>query len=121
MSDNKFQGWGAFGKDSIEGNMKWFDYEPKPFDDDDIESTFTVVDIADTVNILYCGICGSDIHTAGSGWGDMSALYPMVVGHEIVGTVTKAGPNQKYKEGDLVGIGAQCDSCMECRYCKESE
>lgn len=39
MSDAKFHGWGAFGADSIEGNFKEFDYEPKPFDDDDIEST----------------------------------------------------------------------------------
>jgi hypothetical protein len=40
MSDAKFHGWGAFGADSVEGNFKEFDYEPKPFDDDDIESEY---------------------------------------------------------------------------------
>jgi D-arabinose 1-dehydrogenase-like Zn-dependent alcohol dehydrogenase len=73
------------------------------------------------VDIHYCGICGSDIHTAASGWGDMSSMYPMVVGHEIVGKVVKAGPKASHKEGDLVGIGAQCDSCLECQWCKEGE
>ena len=50
----------------------------------------------------------------------MSSMYPMVVGHEIVGKVVKAGPQAKgFKEGDLVGIGAQCDSCLKCEYCKD--
>jgi len=50
----------------------------------------------------------------------MSSMYPMVVGHEIVGKVVKAGPKaQGFKEGDLVGIGAQCDSCMQCEWCKD--
>jgi alcohol dehydrogenase (NADP+) len=75
-----------------------------------------------SVDITYCGICGSDVHTAGSGWGDMSSMYPMVVGHEIVGKVVKAGPQAKgFKEGDLVGIGAQCDSCLKCEYCKDGQ
>jgi len=44
----------------------------------------------------------------------------MVVGHEIVGKVVKAGPKAEgFKEGDLVGIGAQCDSCLECEWCKD--
>lgn len=47
-------------------------------------------------------------------------MYPMVVGHEIVGKVVKAGPKAEgFKEGDLVGIGAQCDSCLECEWCKD--
>lgn len=48
-------------------------------------------------------------------------MYPMVVGHEIVGKVVKAGSKASHKEGDLVGIGAQCDSCMECEWCKDGE
>lgn len=49
-------------------------------------------------------------------------MYPMIVGHEIVGKVTKAGSKASgFKEGDLVGIGAQCDSCLECSLCKDSE
>jgi D-arabinose 1-dehydrogenase-like Zn-dependent alcohol dehydrogenase len=54
-----------------------------------------------------------------SGWGDMSKMYPQVVGHEIVGKVVRVGKDVKHlKEGDLAGIGAQCDSCMECDSCK---
>jgi D-arabinose 1-dehydrogenase-like Zn-dependent alcohol dehydrogenase len=52
----------------------------------------------------------------------MSKMYPMIVGHEIVGKVVKAGPKATgFKEGDLVGIGAQCDSCLECSSCKTGE
>jgi D-arabinose 1-dehydrogenase-like Zn-dependent alcohol dehydrogenase len=84
----------------------------------DREGLFQVTDRS--VDIVYSGICGSDIHTASSGWGDMSSMYPMVVGHEIVGKVVKAGPAAKgFKEGDLVGIGAQCDSCLECEWCQD--
>ena len=54
-----------------------------------------------------------------SGWGDMSKLYPQVVGHEIVGKVVRVGKDVKHlKEGDIAGVGAQCDSCLECQQCK---
>lgn len=52
----------------------------------------------------------------------MSKMYPMIVGHEIVGKVVKAGSKaSQFKEGDLVGIGAQCDSCLECSPCKNGQ
>ncbi|KAK4686082.1 hypothetical protein P7C73_g4051, partial [Tremellales sp. Uapishka_1] len=109
MTDYKFEGWGGFDKESHKGNLKWFEYKPKHFDDDDID-----------IKIMYCGICGSDVHTLSSGWGDMSKLYPQVVGHEIVGIATRVGDKAEkgIKVGDLVGVGAQCDSCLECGQCK---
>ncbi len=70
------------------------------------------------IEILYCGVCHSDLHTAREEWG--GTLYPCVPGHEIVGRVTRVGPGvQKFKEGDLVGVGCMVDSCRTCRSCRE--
>jgi len=70
------------------------------------------------VDILYCGVCHSDLHTARNEWGD--TVYPVVPGHEIVGKVKRVGSDvKKYKTGDLVGIGCMVDSCRECENCKE--
>lgn len=70
------------------------------------------------IDILYCGVCHSDLHTARSEWGP--SLYPCVPGHEIVGKVLRTGAHvSKYKVGDLVGVGCMVDSCRECQYCKE--
>jgi uncharacterized zinc-type alcohol dehydrogenase-like protein len=69
------------------------------------------------IDILFCGICHSDIHTVRSEWGP--ANYPCVPGHEIVGRVTKVGNQvKKFKEGDLAGVGCMVDSCRECSSCK---
>jgi len=75
------------------------------------------------VKIMYAGICHSDISTLSEGWGDMSQMFPQVVGHEIVGEVVRVGSNTEngIKMGDLVGIGAQSDSCLECENCKDRE
>jgi alcohol dehydrogenase (NADP+) len=70
------------------------------------------------IDILYCGVCHSDLHTARNEWG--GTIYPCVPGHEIVGRVTKVGGHvKKYKVGDLVGVGCMVDSCRECDNCKE--
>lgn len=70
------------------------------------------------IEILYCGVCHSDIHQARSEWGP--AIYPMVPGHEIVGRVVNIGSNVKnFKVGDLAGVGCFVDSCRECANCKE--
>lgn len=70
------------------------------------------------IEILYCGVCHSDIHTARSEWGP--AKYPVVPGHEIVGCVTAIGSEvQNFKEGDLVGVGCIVDSCRTCPSCGE--
>ena len=70
------------------------------------------------IEILYCGICHSDIHTARNEWG--GTQYPCVPGHEIVGRVTAIG-NQisRFKVGDMVGVGCLVDSCRHCPSCKE--
>jgi len=70
------------------------------------------------IEILYCGVCHSDLHTARNEWGN--TVYPVVPGHEIVGRVTKVGDHvKKYKVGDLAGIGCLVDSCRECDNCEE--
>ena len=66
--------------------------------------------------ILYAGICHSDIHQVREEWGP--ALYPMVPGHEIVGVVTEIGSAvKKFKVGDRIGVGVFIDSCRKCRNC----
>ncbi len=70
------------------------------------------------IDIAYCGICHSDIHQVRNEWG--SSIYPMVPGHEIVGTVSAVGKQVKrFKPGDKVGVGCLVDSCGECPDCQE--
>ena len=72
------------------------------------------------IEILYCGICHSDIHQARDEWG--GSIFPMVPGHEIVGIVVKTGGHvTKWKIGDTVGVGCFIDSCRECEACLEGE
>src|SRR3954466_11116851 len=72
------------------------------------------------IDILYCGVCHSDIHQARDEWG--GSIYPMVPGHEIVGRVLKVGAEaRKWKVGDSVGVGCFVDSCRECEACKAGE
>ncbi len=68
--------------------------------------------------ILYCGVCHSDIHQVRNEWGN--SKYPIVPGHEIVGRVTRVGSEvTKFKEGDLAAVGCLVDSCRECSNCKK--
>src|SRR5207248_373837 len=68
------------------------------------------------IDILFCGVCHSDLHTARDEW--HNTTYPCVPGHEIVGTVTRVGAAVKmYKPGDLVGVGCMVDSCGDCASC----
>jgi len=72
------------------------------------------------IEVLYCGICHSDIHQARDEWG--GSIYPMVPGHEVAGRVTRAGTRvSKFKVGDMVGVGCFVDSCRVCASCKEGE
>jgi len=72
------------------------------------------------IDILYCGICHSDIHQARDEWG--GSLFPMVPGHEIVGKVaTIGGRVTKWQVGDTVGVGCFVDSCHQCEACLEGE
>jgi uncharacterized zinc-type alcohol dehydrogenase-like protein len=70
------------------------------------------------IDILYCGVCHSDLHTVRNEWGN--TIYPVVPGHEIVGRVTAIGKQvTRFKEGDLVGVGCMVDSCQHCSACAE--
>jgi uncharacterized zinc-type alcohol dehydrogenase-like protein len=70
------------------------------------------------IDITYCGVCHSDLHTARGEWG--GTLYPCVPGHEIVGRVAKVGEHvSRFKEGDTVGVGCLVDSCQHCGSCAE--
>jgi uncharacterized zinc-type alcohol dehydrogenase-like protein len=72
------------------------------------------------IDILYCGICHSDIHQARDEWG--GSIYPMVPGHEIVGKVVKTGSHvKKWKVGDIIGVGCFVDSDRTCEACKAGE
>ncbi|KAF1966735.1 GroES-like protein [Bimuria novae-zelandiae CBS 107.79] len=89
-----FKGWVAHDASVAKGNMKWGDYEPKPFEETDIE-----------IEISHCGVCGTDLHVLSSSWGPSS--YPLVVGHEIIGKVSRVGSAVKdLKIGDR--------SCKRC-------
>ncbi|EPT04985.1 hypothetical protein FOMPIDRAFT_1112527 [Fomitopsis schrenkii] len=90
-------------------DLKVTAFQPKTFADDDVE-----------IAITHCGVCGSDVHTLTQGWG--ASKLPLVVGHEIVGKVTRVGKKVAgIKTGDRVGVGAKIGSCMECRACKEGK
>lgn len=72
------------------------------------------------IDILYCGICHSDLHQVNNDWN--SSQYPMVPGHEIIGRVKSVGKNvRRFSAGDLVGVGCMVDSCRQCSSCKDHE
>lgn len=75
------------------------------------------------IEILFCGVCHSDLHLVRNEWVEtMPAVYPVVPGHEIVGRVVKTGSAvKKFKEGDLAGVGCMVDSCRVCPSCREGE
>ncbi|EIC82529.1 NAD(P)-dependent alcohol dehydrogenase [Serratia sp. M24T3] len=69
------------------------------------------------VDVLYCGVCHSDLHQARNDWG--GSQYPVIPGHEVVGRVKSVGKNvTKFKAGDNVGIGCMVDSCRVCQPCQ---
>ena len=72
------------------------------------------------IEILYCGVCHSDIHTARNEW--HGTKYPVVPGHEIVGKVTRVGTEvSRFRTGDTVGVGCFVDSCRECNNCRDNQ
>lgn len=97
----------GYSASSAKEKLKPFEFERrKPLDNDVV------------IDILYCGVCHSDIHTARSEW--EPTHYPFVPGHEIIGKVIKTGNNvSKHNIGDLVGVGCLVDSCRYCISCEE--
>lgn len=97
----------AFGTTSAEEELKTLAIQRRTATPHDVE-----------IEILYCGICHSDLHSARNEW--QNTIYPIVPGHEIVGRVTNVGGHvKKFKVGDLAAVGCMVDSCRECEYCKE--
>lgn len=87
--------------------LEHFAFERRALTDHDIE-----------IDILYCGVCHSDLHLARNEWG--GTVYPIVPGHEIVGIVRKTGPAVTgFKPGDTVGVGCMVDSCQQCENCHD--
>jgi len=70
-----------------------------------------------SIDLLYCGVCHTDIHQTRNGWG--RSVYPMVPGHEIIGRVSSVGSNvTRFDPGDMVGVGTMVDSCRQCAACR---
>lgn len=108
MIPKNFKGFG-FDKSKNWNELKLVEYEHKPLSENDI-----------VIEVECCGVCGTDVHTL------KSTLIPplrddLVVGHEMVGKVVYVGEIVKdFKVGQRVGIGPMCNSCMECKQCKNS-
>jgi uncharacterized zinc-type alcohol dehydrogenase-like protein len=97
----------AYGTESKEADLKEMNIERREATPKDVE-----------IEILFCGVCHSDLHTARNDWG--GTKYPAVPGHEIVGRITKIGSEvSKFKVGDLAGVGCIVDSCGTCESCKQ--
>lgn len=97
------KGYAAHDK---EGMLVPYEFERKPVGDTDI-----------LLEILYCGICHSDIHDSRNQWGP--TIYPVVPGHEIIGRVAEVGKDvTKFKIGDYAGVGCMVNSCGVCEMCK---
>ncbi len=97
----------AFGTEAPDADLKQMRIDRREATAKDVE-----------IDILYCGVCHSDLHTARNEW--HGTVYPNVPGHEIVGCITKVGSGvTKFKAGDLAAVGCMVDSCRECEYCKK--
>jgi uncharacterized zinc-type alcohol dehydrogenase-like protein len=97
----------AYGTESAVADLKALDINRREVTSKDVE-----------IDILFCGVCHSDLHFARNDWGMTD--YPVVPGHEIVGRVTQIGLGvTKYQIGDLVAVGCLVDSCRTCNNCKD--
>jgi uncharacterized zinc-type alcohol dehydrogenase-like protein len=97
----------AFGAESKDADLEQMNIDRRAVTANDVE-----------IDILYCGVCHSDLHTARNDWG--GTAYPAVPGHEIIGRVTNIGSDvSRFKLGDLVGVGCMVDSCQTCSSCQQ--
>ena len=93
-------------------NSATADLEPMTIERRDIKSSDVKIEIT------YCGVCHSDIHTVRNDW--QNSVYPVIPGHEIIGKVIEVGSDvTKFKKGQLVGVGCLVDSCQTCNSCDE--
>ncbi len=97
----------AFGTDAPEAALKEMQIDRREPTSKDVE-----------IDILFCGVCHSDLHTARNEW--HGTVYPNVPGHEIVGRIRRVGDAvRKFKVGDLAAVGCMVDSCRECEQCQK--
>jgi len=97
----------AYGTNAPEADLKKMQIDRRALTTTDVE-----------IEILYCGVCHSDLHTARNDWGFTN--YPAIPGHEIVGKITNIGKDvTKFKVGDFAGVGCLVDSCQTCDSCKK--
>lgn len=97
----------AYAAYAVANDLKPYDFNRREVGTKDVQ-----------IDILYCGVCHSDIHMAHNDWG--MSVYPLVPGHEIIGRVKSIGSEvQNFTEGELVGVGCLVDSCGTCDACKE--
>ncbi len=97
----------GYAADSAESKLAPFEFERRELTARDV-----------LIEIMYCGVCHSDIHQARNEWGN--SIYPMVPGHEIVGRVKETGAEvTKFKTGDFAGVGCMVDSCRICQNCAQ--
>lgn len=97
----------AYGTQSPQADLEEMQIVRRAPQDNDIE-----------IDILFCGVCHSDLHTARNDWG--GTVYPAVPGHEIVGRITRVGAAvSKFKVGDLAAVGCLVDSCRHCASCED--
>ena len=96
----------AYGAQAADAPLNAMDIERRTPTDSDVH-----------IEITYCGVCHSDIHTARNEW--LNSAYPVVPGHEIVGRVVDVGPGvSRFKKGELVAVGCMVDSCKQCDPCR---
>ena len=97
----------GYAVQSAESKLEPFEFERREVNAKDV-----------LIEIMYCGVCHSDIHQAHNDW--RNSIYPMVPGHEIVGRVIQIGSDvTKFKEGDYAGVGCFVDSCRNCENCRQ--
>ncbi|MCU5772606.1 NAD(P)-dependent alcohol dehydrogenase [Erwiniaceae bacterium BAC15a-03b] len=97
----------AYAAQDAKSRLAPFEYQPRELREHDVQ-----------IEVLFCGVCHSDLHQARDEW--HNTVFPVVPGHEIVGRVTAVGGHtEKYKVGDLVGVGCLVDSCRTCSSCEE--
>lgn len=97
----------GYGNQNEKASLEPFKFERRALGPSDVK-----------IDILYCGVCHSDIHTARNEW--KNTVYPCVPGHEIVGKVTQIGKDVKnFKVGERVAVGCMVDSCRTCPSCKD--
>lgn len=99
----------AYGAQSATSDLSEMNIERRALNPDDVQ-----------IEILYCGVCHSDLHTARNEW--KNTIYPSVPGHEVVGRITGVGDKvTRFKVGDLAGVGCMVDSCGHCASCHDGE